>query len=144
MYKQTSNVKFAILNFIKNLVSTSVYNDVKKLLNPCCIPSVIYGEPDCFNSGSYPVTGVSFPDSTITAVAFKNQTVTVVATSPDSDGGIIQEITLDANGVWEGTLYSSWYAYADGDITVILSILGQNSQVLVSGETQILTIPNCD
>jgi hypothetical protein len=141
MYKKISNTKFAILNFVKNLVSKALYNDIKRLLEPCCVPSIVFGTFSCDTTDE--VTGVLLEDVTITATGFSNKTVTAILTSTDASGGVIQEITFDERGIWEGDLQSSWFAYADGDITVKLSLLSENSEVLVFSEEQTITIPNC-
>ena len=46
--KVPSHIKTSILAFVKHLVSKSVYNDIKSLLEPCCKPTLrIYNNYTC-------------------------------------------------------------------------------------------------
>jgi len=45
--KPLDNIKFAIINFAKPLVSKKLLNAIKALLNPCCVISITDATYDC-------------------------------------------------------------------------------------------------
>jgi len=69
----------------------------------------------------------------------------VFVTSVDYLGaGVIQTITFDAIGVWNGTLYSS-FENSPTSLNIVVSILEPNSKVLHISASQLVTgLPNCD
>lgn len=57
MAQDLNNIKFPILNFVKNLVSKTMYLAFKKILNPCCTLST---------TASWSCTGTNLATLTLT------------------------------------------------------------------------------
>lgn len=146
-----SKITNTILNFVKHLVSKSVYNDIKVLLTPCCIPTVVFDTVSCGNSPYNPapdlggVYGVIFSNVTITDVSLANKSVTVLLTSVNYiNAGAFKEITFDSSGVWNGTIYSS-FDNAPSTLDIIVTILEPGQKVIQQTKSVTVTgVPNCD
>ena len=140
-----SNIKVSILGFIKHLVSKSVYNDIKSLLEPCCKPTLTFESMSCgWTQPDGGVYGTRFLNAEIMVSGAGGQTVTAILTTSAFSGGVCQHITLDAYGKWTGTLQSSWET-SNLDFTATLYILKEGSKTLLKSDPiRIINMPNCD
>lgn len=141
-----SNIKNSILGFIRHLVSKIVYKDVELLLSPCCKPIFTFESMNCgFTPGDGGVYGTRFLNATILVPGLSNKTVIAILSSDLFGGSSYQNITLDSNGSWSGTLQTSW-ENSTSDFTATLSILTKDgSRVLrVSDPISVTGMPNCD
>jgi len=140
---QPTNIQFAILNFIKNLVTKSIYNDIKILLDPCCKPSLAIAEDFACTGNSYTVFG----DVTVSFPKFKNKNVTLLFTfsQPDRPDFISAEVvTLDSKGTWNDSV-TMWSWVDAGTATVTVGVIVDGSKVVSTSDPITVTgIPNCD
>jgi len=141
-----SNIKNSILAFVKNIVSKKVYKDIEVLLNPCCKTTVIFDTFSCGFTGD--VFGIIFNNVTITDVTFAGRTVELFLTSVDyPTGGVIKTITLDASGHWNGNLQSSFDGGSRPNpftMSVVVTLLPLDLDVVHRSIAHVLTVPNCD
>jgi hypothetical protein len=141
--KQPSNYKTSLLAQLKHIVSKTMYNDFKTILEPCCIPSVTY---DTFTCGSNTnVIGVIFENVSISFPKLAGNTCKVfIVSSTEPEGGVINTITLDSLGNWTGSLQTSWYN-SPSTINVQLLLLAFKSRVVYKSDVTSLTgVDNCD
>jgi len=140
--KQPSNLSNAILNFVKHLVSKAVYEDIKALLNPCCIPTLEIASDYTCVSPSY----TRFNDVTVTG-DYKNKTAILLFTITESDGTVQTSTvvaTFDENGLWNGSFTMLDY-FNDGIADITVSVLVNGSRVVETSKNVHLTgIPSCD
>jgi hypothetical protein len=142
-----SNTSTTILNFIRNLVSKTVYNNIKSILSPCCSVSVTF---DTFSCASAPgcVYGVKFTNVKISDSSFANKTVQLFITAPEYNwASVATTVTLDSQGKWTGDLYSSFEGCTKPNpftLTVTVTLLPTDLSVVHRSTLIELSVPNCD
>lgn len=130
-----------VLNFLKPFVTKPTYNKIKHLLNPCCHPTFVFDTFGCNWDGQ--TWGALLMNVTINSLQLAGKTVTVIITAfGQQGGGVLEQITLDSNGFWNGNLQSSWGASANTlDISPALEY---NNELFVGDNVTITGVPNCD
>ena len=137
-----------ILNWLKNQLPTSTFNDIKTLLKPCCVPSVTFGTMACVGNGDG-VNGLEFQNITISDPTLLGQTVKVIITSstytPTSGGGIAL-VELDGTGSWTGNIFTSFTGCSYGgnySLTFTVSLIPSGSNVAHVSAPITITATNC-
>jgi len=137
-----SNIKNEILNFIKTYLTIGTYNDIKTILEPCCIPSITIAESFACTGNSYTV----FSDVTVNTV-YKSKDVTLIFTftQPDKETYTSSlNVTLDSNGQWSGEV-TMWSWVISGTVNVTVGVVLSGSQVIsTSSPITVTGVPNCD
>ena len=125
------------------MVSKTMYNEIRQILEPCCVPSFTFSTYSCDSTDA--AWGIVFQDVTISAPALANMTVKVILMDDSTTGGgVINNVTFDSVGSWTGDLQSSWWN-SDGSQTIYPYILTSDSRVIYTSPAQSLTsLPNCD
>jgi len=90
MIAPPSNVKNAILAFIKNLVSKAVYKAIKYILDPCCPVDNI--------------TGVTFTASEIDGNLLADKDITVIIIAKGTNPIYVGKGVTTLNGAGSGSL----------------------------------------
>ena len=135
-----------ILNWLRNQIPTTTFNDIKAILKPCCVPVVDYGTFTC--GSTVGVTGIIFNGFTVTHPTLLGQTVQIVITAPEYLGaGATTTVTLDATGTWTGNIQTSFEGAKQPSpipLTITTSLIPVGSSVVHKSATQLISLPNCD
>ena len=142
--KVPSHIKTSILAFVKHLVSKSVYNDIKSLLEPCCKPTLrIYNNYTC-TGDSYTI----FNAVSVVSEQNKNKRVTLLFTFTNTGTPVhttaTVEGTLGNSGEWSSAVtLLTWIVGGTTDVTV--AVIPEGSNIIVHSDKITLTgVTSCD
>lgn len=139
----TKQIKKEILNFVKNLVNKSTYNDINTLLTPCCKPTLE------IEAGNFSCTGNSYTlfENVNVTTNYKNKPVTLLFTFTQVGSNTYTSalnVTTDANGVWSESV-TMWSWVTSGTVDVTVGVIIEGSQVVITSDPITVTgVPNCD